>query len=89
MTEQYVKFCQKGMLFGIVGFPTQDELVDLIKKLPKYEKITDLNLLSAMRIGISKMYCNMFLSDLSINEMWMIFYMKEGFNKVWLNGGWK
>lgn len=69
----------------IIWLPTQEQLQDLLRQLPKYRETRDIALLSKMRTHMSKEYCNTFLNTCSISEMWLCFYMHEAFGSKYLN----
>lgn len=65
---------------------TQDELVEMCKQLPKYKKKTYLQLLSHFRIGLQRLCCDSYLRTQNMNELWLLFYVKETQNKKWDEG---
>ena len=65
---------------------TQDELVHLCKQLPKYKKKTYLQLLSHFRIGLQKMCCDSYLRTQTLNDLWLMFYIKEKDGRIWSEG---
>ena len=64
--------------------PRQDELQTILKeKIDKYKNMTELKFDYHMRYYISKLYCTKILNVLTLNDMWLIFFMNELFNKYW------
>lgn len=70
---------------GIGWIPRQDELQIILKqKIERYKKMTDLKFDFNMRQCIFKSYCQKILCLLTLNDMWLIFFMKEIFGKKWI-----
>ena len=78
----YIKKCNA---LGINPL-TQDELVELCKQLPKYQKKTYLQLLSCFRVGISRTCCNGYLESQTLNDLCLLFYINEAFGWGWFEG---
>lgn len=65
--------------------PRQDELQILLKeKRDRYNEMTDLKFDFNMRQCIFKSYCHKILCRLSLNDMWLIFFMQDQFGKQWI-----
>ena len=65
--------------------PRQDELQILLKqKNDRYKEMTDLKFDFNMRQCIFKSYCHKILCRLSLNDMWLIFFMQDQFGKQWV-----
>ena len=80
--KSYIKKCDALLIKPL----TQDELVELCKELPKYRKKSYIQMLSHFRISLSRMCCNSFLETQSMNDLWIMFYMKEKEGKMWNEG---
>ena len=65
---------------------TIDELVELCKNLTKYKKKSYLQLLSHFRIGLQRLCCDSYLRSQDMNELWLLFYIKETQNLIWNEG---
>jgi len=78
-SPSYIKKCKALRINPLI----QDDLVKSCKSLPKYKNKTYLQLLSYFRIGISKMYCESYLETQTLNDLWLMFYMKEKGNQIW------
>ena len=81
-SKSYLKKCSALNIDSL----TQDQLVDLCKQLPKYKKKTYLQLLSHFRIGLQRLCCDSYLRTQTMQELWLIFYIKETQNKTWNEG---
>lgn len=81
-SKSYLKKCD----ILIIEPLSQDDLVELCKALPKYEKKTYLQLLSYFRIGLQKMYCDSYLNTQTLNDLWLMFYIKEKDGRMWDEG---
>lgn len=81
-SKSYLKKCSALNISPM----TQDQLVDLCKELPKHEKKTYLQLLSHFRIGLQRLCCDSYLRTQDMNELWLIFYIKETQNLIWDEG---
>lgn len=66
----------------ILWMPTIDDLIDLCRKLPDYT--TDWRLHTKMRMSMQKDYCACYTKNITIKEMWLLFYMKYAHNKKWI-----
>lgn len=65
--------------------PRQDELQIILKqKIDRFKNMTDLKFDFNMRQCIFNTYCHKILVTLSLNDMWLIFFMKELFGKMWI-----
>lgn len=65
--------------------PRQDELQILLKeKRDRYKEMTDLKFDFNMRQCIFKSYCHKILCRLSLNDMWLIFFMQDLYGKQWV-----
>jgi len=65
--------------------PRQDELQIILKqKIERYRNMTDLKFDFNMRHCIFKLYCNKILSILTLNDIWLIFFMHDIFGKIWI-----
>lgn len=80
--KSYLKKCKVLKMEPI----TQDKLVYLCKQLPKYQKKTNLQLLSHFRIRLQKMCCDSYLNTQSLNDLWLMFYIFEKDGKTWDEG---
>lgn len=69
--------------------PTLEDLINECHK--KYNKKTALGLFSLMRCQISSLYCDAFLNEQSVQELWLLFYMSSYYNKRWTENkkGWE
>lgn len=95
LSKSYIKKCQVAIDLCQLKWkqcPSQEELQIELKDLPKYQKKTWLQLISCMRVTLQKNYCDKFLNAQTINDIWILFYMKEKYNKLWYEcskGYWK
>jgi hypothetical protein len=65
--------------------PRQDELQIILKqKIDRFNNMTDLKFDFNMRQCIFKTYCTKILNLLTLNDMWLIFFMRELFGKQWV-----
>lgn len=65
--------------------PRQDELQIILKqKIDRFKEMTDLKFDFNMRQCIFKSYCHKILCLLTLNDMWLVFFMKELFGKQWV-----
>lgn len=65
--------------------PRQDELQIILKeKRDRYNNMTDLKFDYNMRDCIFRLYCHKILRLLSLNDMWLIFFMKDLYGKQWV-----
>jgi len=56
------------------GLPvSQDAIIQLCRQ--RFPNKTDLTLVSQMRIGIQRHYCNNYLNSQSVADFWILFYM--------------
>ncbi len=81
-SESYLKKCRVLIIEPL----TQDDLVELCKNLPKYRKKNYLQLLSHFRIGLQRMCCDSYLRTQSMNDLWLMFYIKEKDGRFWDEG---
>lgn len=81
-SNSYVKKCKALNLKPM----TQDEIVELCKKLPKYQKKSYLQLLSNFRIGLQRMCCESYLETQTLNDLWLMFYIFEKSGWIWIEG---
>ena len=61
-----------------------DELLDLCRA--QYPQVSDLQLLSKMRVKITSKCCNGYLAHQSMHDFWIIYYMHIKHNKMWVEG---
>ncbi len=80
--NSYLKKCKALIIEPL----TQDDLVELCKALPKYQKKDYLQLLSHFRIGLQRMCCDNYLRTQSLNDLWLMFYIKEKDGRFWDEG---
>lgn len=78
-SKSYTKKCDALMIKPLI----QDDLVELCKNLPKYQKKTYLQLLSNFRIALSKMCCQSYLDTQTLNDLWLMFYINEKDGRIW------
>ncbi len=57
-------------------------IIELCRALPNY--VSDWRLVTKMRACMQKDYCTCWTKNISIDEMWLLYYMKEAFNKKWV-----
>ena len=81
-SKSYQKKCSALNILPL----TQDQLVDLCKQLPKYKKKTYLQLISHFRIGLKRLFFDSYLRKQDMNELRLIFYIKETKNLNWDEG---
>lgn len=77
--KSYLNKCQALMIKPLI----QDEIVELCKNLPKYQKKTYLQLLSNFRVCLQKIYCVSYLETQTLNDLWLLFYIYEKDGKTW------
>jgi hypothetical protein len=94
--KEKCKACQelqalKPSSIGSIWYPTMDELVALVKAMPKFAEVNDYNLLSKMRIGIAQACCDKYLRHQTLWDYWLMFWMSEKTKKCWHEGAkeWK
>lgn len=63
--------------------PFSDHLVALCKKVPRLSNYSENKLLTKMRMDLLRDYCDGYIQNLSIPEMWLLFLMKHQFSKKW------
>jgi len=81
--ESYVTKCKNTPEIKNQVLPL-GELVDLCRKA--YPGVSDLNLLSKMRIKMASKCCSGYVANQSLNDMWLLFYMDKVHKKMWLEG---
>lgn len=65
--------------------PTQTQLQIILKeKVERFRDMTELKFDFNMRQCIFGLYCHKILVMLSLNNMWLIFFMKSLFGKQWV-----
>lgn len=79
----YITKCKVTPEIGNQVLP-MGELVDLCRKA--YPGVSDLNLLSKMRIKTTSRCCSGYLATQSIHDMWLVFYMGVVHKKQWIEG---
>ena len=86
----FLKKCAATPEF-INNTPSLDQLVELCKSIPKFKEISDLKLISKMRISISNQCCDKYLNHQTIYDFFLLFYMDEKYGKNWYEGAneWK
>ena len=68
-----------------IWIPRQDELqIKLKEKVERFRDMTELKFDFNMRQCIFSLYCHKILVMLSLNDMWLIFFMKSLFGKQWV-----
>lgn len=78
-----MNYRQKWSLLEPNKFPPQLEgLINTCKV--KYKNKTDIGLLSDFRTTISRYYCNNYLKSQSMIEMWLLFYARIFYKKLWV-----
>ena len=80
--NSYLKKCNALKILPL----SQDELVEMCKNLNKYKDKSYIQLLSNFRISLGKMYCNSYLETQTLNDLWLLFYIKETQSKTWYEG---
>jgi len=85
--KSYIKKCKALKIPPL----SQDDLVEMCKVLPKYEDKSYLKLLSCFRVTLSKMCCDSYLNTQTLNDLWLMFYIRETQGKLWFEGSnkWK
>jgi len=69
----------------IYWVPRQDEIQLILKqKIERFNNMTDLKFDFNMRQCVFQTYCHKILSTLSLNQMWLIFFMRQLFGKQWV-----
>ena len=66
--------------------PTLEQLIELVREIPRYKNESDLNLLSKMRVCISNACCSSFLKHQSMYDFWLIMWYQEKFKFDWYEG---
>jgi hypothetical protein len=62
---------------------TLEEIIDKCHAI--YDKKTALQLFSLMRVQIARLYCDNFLNNCTMKELWYIFYMAIVHKQKWAN----
>lgn len=64
-----------------------EDIIDACQK--KYDGKTALQLLSLMRVQISKLYCDNYLHMQTTKDLWFLFFMATIHKRKWGNKGWE
>lgn len=81
--ESYIVKCKVTPEIGNKVLP-MGELVDLCRGL--YPHVSDLNILSKMRVKTTSKCCSGYLATQSLHDMWLVFYMGVAHKKMWIEG---
>ena len=65
-----------------VWLPTTYQLIKMCHSLGIYH--SEWRLLSQMKLSLPKTYCTCNLKNMSIVELWLLFYMKQKYNLKWM-----